>query len=184
MNALADDRVADFLNENFTSTYLKVGTFQIIGGAKVGGNVATYFCLPDGTVLHAIAGKVEAEVLLKEARWAHELRKSALTFATDLVSGKVNGVKARHHIRLAHTERYHSEVGAGRAPLPRHAAIDLLRTTPAYPLPAAMPLAGSNQSKVHWLLASPPLPKLDTVYPVVWQRILREKLSALPVAAR
>ena len=34
MNALANDKVAEFINENFTASYLKVGTFKIVGGAK------------------------------------------------------------------------------------------------------------------------------------------------------
>ena len=34
--------------------------FKIVGGAKQGGNVATYFCAPDGRVLHVIAGPVDA----------------------------------------------------------------------------------------------------------------------------
>ena len=50
MNALANTQVADYLNENYICTFLKVGTFQIINGQKVGGNVASYFCLADGSV--------------------------------------------------------------------------------------------------------------------------------------
>ena len=56
MNALARPEVGDYLNRHFVSTYVKVGTFALVNGQKQGGNVATYFCLPDGSVLHAIAG--------------------------------------------------------------------------------------------------------------------------------
>ena len=64
MNALADERVAEFFNETFVCTYLKVGKFEIVNGQKVGGNVASYFCLYDGSVVHAIPGKTEANKLL------------------------------------------------------------------------------------------------------------------------
>ena len=38
--------------------------------AKNGGNVASYFCTPDGRVIHAVTGPVPAEELLAAARWA------------------------------------------------------------------------------------------------------------------
>ncbi len=60
MNALASPEVGKFVTENFCSSYQKVATFKIVGGAKQGGNVATYFCAPDGRVLHVIAGPVDA----------------------------------------------------------------------------------------------------------------------------
>ena len=54
MGALANDQVGDYLNRHFVSSFLKVGTFALVNGQKQGGNVATYFCLPDGRVLHAL----------------------------------------------------------------------------------------------------------------------------------
>jgi hypothetical protein len=50
------------------------GTFQIINGQKVGGNVASYFCVWDGGVLHAVPGQVNAQKLLEEAHWAYSSR--------------------------------------------------------------------------------------------------------------
>jgi hypothetical protein len=47
-----------------------------------------------------------------------------------------------------------------------------------------MPRLASQQAQAHWLLATQPLPQLDTVYPIVWREILGEQLSALPVAKR
>jgi hypothetical protein len=46
-----------------------VGTFRIVNGQKQGGNVASYFCTPDGRVLHLIAGPVDGDTLIREARW-------------------------------------------------------------------------------------------------------------------
>ena len=67
MNALADEKVAEYVNEHCIATYLKVGTFQVVNGQKVGGNVASYFCVNDGAVVHAVAGPVDAQVFLSEA---------------------------------------------------------------------------------------------------------------------
>jgi hypothetical protein len=170
VNALADDRVADYLNENFVCTYLKVGTFQIVNGQKQGGNVASYFCLPDGGVLHAVPGKVNAVKLLAESRWAHETRKSAATFASDLIKETLDSAKFRDQIIRAHAERYHAEQGIGRRGY--------------VPVPAAMPRHTSQQAQAHWLLARRPLARLDSISPVVWEQILGERLSGLPVDKR
>ena len=66
---LSDDAVGKFVADNFEVTYQKVGTFRIVGGAKQGGNVASYFCLTDGTVIHAVAGPLGAKQYLQELRW-------------------------------------------------------------------------------------------------------------------
>ena len=172
MNALANAKVADYLNENFVCTYLKVGTFQIIGGQKVGGNVASYFCLPGGFVVHAVLGKVDANKLINEARWAYEIRKSALTFSTNLADAKFEPDMRKYaeRIKQSHTERYFAEangqwLGGGRQSLP-----------------GAMPRNATQQAQAHWLLARSPLPRLETIYPTVWTQVLGERLSALPVA--
>ena len=172
MNALADPRVVDYMNETFICTYLKVGTFQIVNGQKQGGNVASYFCLPDGSVVHAIPGQVGADKLIAEARWAHEIRKSALTLATDLGTGNTDPRKFRDKIVKAHAERYHAEGTEWSG----HRAY--------VPVPAVMPRHRSQQAQVHWLLARHPLAKLDKVYPTVWKEILQESLSDRPVAVR
>jgi hypothetical protein len=172
VNALANAKVADYLNENFICTYLKVGTFQIIDGQKVGGNVASYFCLADSSVVHAVPGKVDANKLINEARWAYEVRKSALTFSTDLGGAKLEPDMRKYvaRIKQSHTERYFAEangqwLGGGRQSLP-----------------GAMPRNITQQGQAHWLLAKTPLPRLETVYPTVWTQVLGERLSALPVA--
>ena len=171
MNALADPRVADYLNENFVCTYLKVGTFQIVNGQKQGGNVASYFCLGDGRVVHAVPGQVGADKLLSESRWAYEIRKSAVTVATDLGTGKLDEKKYRDKILRGHTERYHAETGTWQG---KNMA----------PVPMQFPMHRSQQSQAHWLCATKTLADWRDVYPVVWTRILQEKLSDEPVARR
>ena len=170
MNALADARVARELNENFVCTYMKVGKFQIINGQKVGGNVASYFCLANGAVVHAIAGPVNADKLRTEAHWATDTRKSAQVAGTNLDTGKLDMTKFAFQVRKAHFERY-------------HAAMNNIwgdKTT----IPIKMPLFANQEAKTHWLLAKQPLDKLERIYPVVWRQILNEELSALPVERR
>lgn len=181
MSALADPRVAEFLNTHCVSTYMKVGTFQIIGGAKVGGNVASYFCLHDGSVLHAVPGPVNADKLLSEARWATETRKSARTLSTDLVSGKLNYMRFKGLIRQSHLERFRAE---GAVVPGRGRRLFGPTMTTGNVIPSDLPRHLSKQAQAHWLLTQAPLERIDRVYPFVWQRILNERLSGLPVAKR
>jgi hypothetical protein len=180
VNALANDQVAEYVNDHFIATYLKVGTFQIVNGQKVGGNVASYFCLPDGAVVHAVAGPVDAQVFLRESRWAVEIRKWGQTLSTTLATGEVDHDKFRAFIQQAHEERYQAENGAPWArqgrPLPKNVK--------NAPLGQQLPRHVSQAAQVHWLLATNTLPAIDQVYPIVWEQILRERLSVQPVAQR
>jgi hypothetical protein len=74
---LNDFEVGDYLGACFVSAYQKVGAFTIAGGAKQGGNVASYFCTPERRVLHVVAGPTDAATFLREARWAAEAFKLA-----------------------------------------------------------------------------------------------------------
>jgi hypothetical protein len=181
VNALASERVAEYVRDRFVATYLKVGTFQIIGDRKVGGNVASYFCLPDGSVLHAVVGPANAPTFLTEARWAYEIRKTALTLSSDLSTGAVDQARLLSEVKKAHHERYLAEQGGRRLP-PGNRGNPL--STSHNPLPPQLPRHVSQQGQVHWLLTMSPLARLDQVYPIVWEDILRERLSGLPVAMR
>ncbi len=161
--------MAEYFNETFVCTFLKVGKFDIVNGQKVGGNVASYFCLYDGAVVHAVPGQTNADKLIEEARWAYETRKSALTLGTILGTSDVDMKKYTGQIRKAHLERYWSEVNPWQA-------------AQQTALPKYLPRHRSQQAQAHWLLGRDPLAKLDTVYPIVWTQILNEKLSGLPVA--
>ena len=170
MNALSDPRVAKHLNDNFVCTYMKVGAFKIVNGQKVGGNVASYFCLADGSVVNAIAGPVDANKLLSEARWSADMRKSAQTFATDLRTDKIDRTKYASCLRKAHGERFHEE---SRNMWGDKTAI-----------PAQMPRNITQQAQTNWLLAKTPMARIENVYPTVWRQILREELSDLPIERR
>jgi hypothetical protein len=63
------------------AAHQQVGSFQVVNqfGAlrKNGGNVASYFCTPDGRVIDAVAGPVGADKLLAEAKWAVDAYEKA-----------------------------------------------------------------------------------------------------------
>jgi hypothetical protein len=105
VNALANKEVGKYLNENFVSSFQKVATFKIVGKQKQGGNVASYFCAPDGRVLHVVAGPVNAATLLREAKWV-------VGTATQAVKDSKNdGAKFKALFRKAHAQRLGKEYG-------------------------------------------------------------------------
>lgn len=105
MNALADEKVGKYLNEYFVSSFQKVATFRVVNGQKQGGNVASYFCAPDGRVLHVVAGPVDSKTMLREAQWVVDTTKKALADAKD------DGIKFKAAFRKAHAERLRNEHG-------------------------------------------------------------------------
>lgn len=111
MGALTDPEVGKYLNANFVSSFQKVATFRIVGGQKQGGNVATYFCAPDGRVLHVVAGPVDAPTLLREARWVVE------TVRTVAAECKGDGGKFKQLVRAAHADKLRRETGLVVEPL-------------------------------------------------------------------
>jgi hypothetical protein len=105
VNALANPEVGKYLNEYFASSFQKVATFRIVNGQKQGGNVAAYFCAPDGRVLHAVAGPVDANTLLREAQWVVETTKKAMKESKD------DGARFKAVFRKAHAERLRQDHG-------------------------------------------------------------------------
>jgi hypothetical protein len=105
VNALANPEVGKFLNEFCVSSYQKVATFKIVDGQKQGGNVAAYFCAPDGRVLHCVAGPVDAATFLQEAKWVVDLAKKAIAESSG------DGAKFKAIFRKAHAEKLQQESG-------------------------------------------------------------------------
>jgi len=105
VGALADPKVGAYVNEHFCSAFQKVGTFRIVNKNKQGGNVATYFCAPDGRVLHSIAGPVDAATFLREATWIITTAKKGIE------KSKGDGGVFKAYMRQAHAERLRSEHG-------------------------------------------------------------------------
>jgi hypothetical protein len=105
VGALANPEVGKYVNEHFCSSFQRVGTFRIVGKQKQGGNVATYFCAPDGRVLHAVAGPVNAQTFLREAKWVMETAEKAVKEC------KGDGAVFKTIMRKAHAERLRTEHG-------------------------------------------------------------------------
>jgi hypothetical protein len=105
VGALSGEKLGAYINEHFVSSYQKVGTFKIVGNNKQGGNVASYFCAPDGRVLHAVAGPVDAATLLREATWVVDTVKAANK------ASEGNGAKFKAYFRTAHADKLKSETG-------------------------------------------------------------------------
>jgi hypothetical protein len=110
VGALNNPEVGKYVNEFFVSSYQKVATFKIVNGQKQGGNVAAYFCAPDGRVLHCVAGPVDAQTFLREAKWTVETARAAIKDSTGK-DGKVNGAKFKELFRKAHAEKLRQELG-------------------------------------------------------------------------
>jgi hypothetical protein len=158
VNALAKDEVGNYLNAAFVASFQKVGTFRLVNGQKQGGNVASYFCTPDGRVLHGVAGPVKAAVLLREARWVVETYKLALLEHPD------DDTAVRAFVWNAHAERLRREHG-----------LDLTQ--------GGCQARGklNRQGQVHLLLAAAPLARLERVYKLVFENVLGETVSTAPV---
>lgn len=165
--------------DNFEATYQKVGTFRIVDGQKQGGNVASYFCLSDGTVVHAVAGPLDARQYLQELRWAIDLRKLAASESRGAV------VPYRATIRKGHLERLASESGLR---LPPNTLPAITSSDP--PVPTVNQIrtkagrALGNQGQVHVLLAYYPLPRIQELYTIVFEDVLKEQVSTLPVVTK
>ncbi|HJZ56391.1 MAG TPA: hypothetical protein VKE74_15610 [Gemmataceae bacterium] len=112
MGALTSPEVGKFVNENFVSSFQKVATFKITAdGQKQGGNVATYFCAPDGRVLHLIAGPVDAATFLREAKWVVDTTKDCIARCNG------DGGKFKALFRTAHAEKLRQETGLAVEPV-------------------------------------------------------------------
>lgn len=75
------------------AAFQQAGDFSVVpvNGQMIknGGNVVSYFCTPEGRLIHAVGGPVTPERLLSEARWATdiavEMRKNNRRSKADLL---------------------------------------------------------------------------------------------------
>ncbi|MSU77875.1 MAG: hypothetical protein EXS16_07245 [Gemmataceae bacterium] len=216
MNALASPKVGEFVEKYFVAAFQRVGTFRIVGKQKQGGNVACYFCAPDGRVLHAVAGPVNSDQFLREAQWTVETVKKAVA------ESKGDGGKFKIYMRTAHADKlkrehglvvepitfdppekqdpndsltYRDPTGQPLAPVLRPAPIDGPDVTFRAQQENAKNAAGAKavqdragrgwvlgtQGRVHVLMAAHSMSKIDRVYASIFEGILGERISTLPV---
>lgn len=189
MGALANGGVGQYVNANFTSTYVKVGTFALVNGQKQGGNVASYFCLPDGRVLHAIAGPVDANTFLTEATWIVDAHRKALFEAPANPAAYLEAIRRAHVERAARDFTVHrdaldrlyqraQQMSAGPNGGTDRGTAAKLRVLSQYP--RRIDKAG----RIHIMLALFPLARVEEVYRYVFEDILNEKVTSLPVVEK
>jgi hypothetical protein len=170
VNALANPEVGKYFQEHFVSSFQRVGTFRIVGKQKQGGNVASYFCAPDGRVLHVIAGPVNAQTLLREARWVVDTATKAVD------DSKGDGAAFKAAMRKAHAERLRTQFGLVVQPVTYDAPEDQdSNSALTYRDPTGRPLAPK--------LPPPPITGPDVKFRVK-QAELAAAAGAMPVADR
>ena len=137
--------------------------------------MASYFCLPDGRVLHAIPGPVDATTLLREARWVVETCNMAKLKRQD-----TNNLFAPFFGK-AHRERLQAEVGMAvtsqinwYSDRSAEGTIMWLRQPPLRDL--------GQLRQMHAILVRDPLIPLDRLYRFVFEELLGERISTEPVA--
>jgi hypothetical protein len=194
VNALADEEVGKLVSKYFISSFQKVATFKIVGNQKQGGNVACYFCAPDGRVLHAIAGPVNAKTFREEVSWVIRKTKAAQE------ESKGDATKFKELMRKYHAERLREDYGIRVTPILKDQALQDLNTASAYrdgdgrrlaPVLTVAEIENRNEVKtqptnavrVHQLLAAHAGMKIEDLYGAVFQGILNEKISTKPVQA-
>lgn len=106
--------MAEYLTPHFVAAHQQVGEFQVVNQhgklVKNGGNVASYFCTPDGRVIHATLGPVSSGELLSEARWAVKAYHDV-----ESVSPKDQAA----HMALAHQDAFEANVLSDGPGIPR-----------------------------------------------------------------
>ena len=170
---MANWEVGNYLNTFFVSSYQKVGTFRIANCQKQGGNVASYFCLPGGQVLHVLAGPVNAATMLTEVRWVVETWKMAQ------LEKKEDSPQLLAFFAKAHADRLRQEHGLTLSQshqLSNPSSADL-----AALLNEAASQGLGRPGRVHLLLASASPLKIEQIYRLVFENILGETVSTSPV---
>jgi hypothetical protein len=165
--------VGNYLNTFFISSYQKVGTFRVANGRKQGGNVASYFCLPDGHVLHVLAGPTNADTMLQEARWVVETWKLAL------LEKKEDPHQLLAFFAKAHADRLRQEHGLTLSEDQQLRSASTVDLTKLLDQSANQRL--SRQGRIHLLLACTSPLKIEQIYRVIFEKILGETISTSPV---
>jgi hypothetical protein len=160
------------------ASYQKISTFTVTAnGQKQGGNVASYFCTPDGRVLHAVVGPVSGAKLLEEARWVEETWKLAEMHELKTVAQVQNLYRKAHLERLA--REFNIYLKAKQLPPLEPAGAAVLIRGPY--VNALLNKSADQQAKVHLLLAAYSAPKIARVYVTIFESILNQEISTTPV---
>jgi hypothetical protein len=178
-----------------------MGDFEVVNVngrlQKNGGNVASYFCTPEGRVIHAVGRPVQPEKLLQEARWALDTYERALQVSSD-PQERVRFVEASHlaalnsdHTRFASlvqnelgrandeywsSFRSHRQQPRGRWQSASYRPPEILRVPPEVTARrrAANRLGGDQ---AHRILAAQPMAPLAQVYRPLFEKLTGERAN-------
>ena len=170
MGALNNAEVGKYINEYFVSSFQKVATFRIVGAAKQGGNVAAYFCAPDGRVLHVVAGPVNAATMLRESKWVVDTAKAAIA------DSKGDGGKFKAIFRTAHAKKLKDDFGLVVTPVTFDAPEPDPKSALTYSDPTGQPLAPK--------LPPPPIDGPDVTIRAAEMKTKQDNAAKAPGAAR
>jgi hypothetical protein len=151
VGALSDPVVGEYFANNFVAAHEQVGDFEVLNVngnlQKNGGNVASYFCTPDGRVVHTVLGPVTPDELLKQAKWAVE--------NYNLAAEHEDVYRQKQVLAKAHVDAL-SKPGLVQSP---HLAGRL------------------TSDKAHVFLAHQGFPRLEAIYRMVFEDLLGERVS-------
>lgn len=179
VRTLLNDPQLDPLLERFVGAHQTTGTLVVLRrGSRIlrqqGGSVALFVLTPKGRVVHAIAGAITLEDLIRELTWA-------VKHAADLDR------LARAHLTAARAlSRLRVLTPAASAPRPLGPRLaDLgsrvpLRSTRHDPALSNARLR-LTRALIHARLASAPSHDLAATSTFVWTRVLRQTYSNIPV---
>ncbi len=118
--------MAEYVSKHFAAAYQQAGDFTVVNVngklQKNGGNVASYFCTPDGRVIHAVGGPVSPQKLLAEAQWTVSTYEQVLAAAPD----------DRQRQAMIVQEAHLSELHASRADFEREIQQQFVRAREEY----------------------------------------------------
>lgn len=161
--------MGELFTKHFVAAHQQVGDFTAVevNGTiqKNGGNVASYFCTPEGRVIHAVTGPVSAEELLAAAQWVIDRWDEVKDLSTLAVQRAAMAEAHDKAIRGVAATREKTQLGG--FVLGANQQVSRLMSQ----------LIGSQSEKVHQLLREMPLAALDDVYVHVFERILGERVS-------
>ena len=201
--AFTNAALGDYINKHFTASFQRVPTVNPQGA------YVSYFCAPDGRVLHAVAGTVDAAVMLSEATWVVDASKKAIE------ESRTTEVPFKALFRRAHAERLRTTYGLVVEPVtfdaPDPKEDDPLTWRDPSGRPVAPPLvlppiegpdvrfgaaakeaqqgfpdrrgrtwSMGAQARIHQLLAAHALVKIERLYPTVLQTLMGWRLEDRP----
>src|SRR5579859_1485881 len=109
--AFSNPQLGDYLDKHFVAAFQKLPGIPPTKGPRRSGVLVSYFCAPDGRVLHCVAGAVDPGTLLREAKWVVESATKGIE-----ESGRTE-VPFKAVFRRMHAERLRREHGLAVEPV-------------------------------------------------------------------